>query len=920
MKQVSVLSILIAVLLLITASTAGAVSNAAVLYLRVAAGARPAGMGEAFVAIADDATATYWNPAGLGNAPVAGQLETKTIPQDFDDITDVITMKSYQGKTETWMISGDRLIMYDGKSWNTGRSYMTSSDQTLHDFLRTIMSIVDEDELEFMSEQVVSANCDVTPGEVETFAETIRANTPEDYHERDELERGLDTLAAGYKYCLLNTERFKNLQDKLKKGLEDSLFTDEELDKITYSLEQAVLRFLPSQLMVPYASAIFGKMICLATTGNYLWVGTDNGLYRHSVVSWARYSTEHGLPSDTILTMDDKEEHLLIGTAGGMGEYYHGAFNIFTDLPFEPVKAVSFGSPVLGYAVVGDLLYRYDGQKWHDSFSYTVRIDDTIEKIVERIGLYYTPSEYDYLAQKIRELNATNVPSIPEQPAIVEDSAADSTAEIAEEIVMDEAPAPAESWLVDSNVIQLPNSPRFRYNVTALLTDDINGIVWIGTSSGLLSFNGQTWNRYGYKAYTIPGPDSTGEMIMMTAEEIARYHLPLGDSARITALTENIDDYNELNGQPLSSGNTVYVYSHNTGATIHSIGKVFGDLYIGTEYSLENLTSEGWKAMDFSRYDPQPDGKFSREYENWAWAGWEAIKIGHLERQRFKGVYDFDNQAYYVGERGIGVETKGRREFVVMFVKWLPTLDLDMYYGFVSYVHHARGLGTFGISAVYLSYGSLEFRDEAGNYIGEGNPFEFSLGLSYGTSLNSKTKLGGTVKIIHSHLASIGAGKEQGSGIAWAFAVDAGLLFKFTDRIQLGSAFTNLGPDISYIDAAQADPLPRNFAIGLSYRIWDTPYNSLVLQGELNKILTNLNKGFSRELENAIRHFGAEYWYSDFIAVRAGYKFDKEGQVKHLTFGAGLQYDAARFDLAYVPSSVDSPLANTLRISFSLMF
>lgn len=35
-------------------------------YLKKGVGARPSGMGNAFVAIADDATATYWNPAGLG--------------------------------------------------------------------------------------------------------------------------------------------------------------------------------------------------------------------------------------------------------------------------------------------------------------------------------------------------------------------------------------------------------------------------------------------------------------------------------------------------------------------------------------------------------------------------------------------------------------------------------------------------------------------------------------------------------------------------------------------------------------------------------------------------------------------------------------------------------------------------------------
>ena len=48
-----------------------AVSDAAVLFLRIAPNARAAGMGEAFVAIADDASTTHWNPAGLGEYPLA---------------------------------------------------------------------------------------------------------------------------------------------------------------------------------------------------------------------------------------------------------------------------------------------------------------------------------------------------------------------------------------------------------------------------------------------------------------------------------------------------------------------------------------------------------------------------------------------------------------------------------------------------------------------------------------------------------------------------------------------------------------------------------------------------------------------------------------------------------------------------------
>ena len=58
-----VLTLLIAFAL--PAATASATDKYAGEFLRVGAGARALGMGGAFLAVADDATAGYWNPAGL---------------------------------------------------------------------------------------------------------------------------------------------------------------------------------------------------------------------------------------------------------------------------------------------------------------------------------------------------------------------------------------------------------------------------------------------------------------------------------------------------------------------------------------------------------------------------------------------------------------------------------------------------------------------------------------------------------------------------------------------------------------------------------------------------------------------------------------------------------------------------------------
>lgn len=76
--------------------------------------------------------------------------------------------------------------------------------------------------------------------------------------------------------------------------------------------------------------------------------------------------------------------------------------------------------------------------------------------------------------------------------------------------------------------------------------------------------------------------------------------------------------------------------------------------------------------------------------------------------------------------------------------------------------------------------------------------------------------------------------------------------------------------------------------------------------------------------------FGAEYWYDQIFAFRAGYftEHAAKGNRKYLTFGVGLKYNVFGLDLSYlVPFYVgnqrgiqNSPLQNTLRFSLSFDF
>lgn len=95
-----------------------------------------------------------------------------------------------------------------------------------------------------------------------------------------------------------------------------------------------------------------------------------------------------------------------------------------------------------------------------------------------------------------------------------------------------------------------------------------------------------------------------------------------------------------------------------------------------------------------------------------------------------------------------------------------------------------------------------------------------------------------------------------------------------------------------------------------------------VLQGVFQSFY-DAPDGFKEELQEINVSAGAEYWYNNIIAARAGYFFESErkGNRQYFTLGLGLKYNTLGIDVSYlVPTAQHSnnPLKNTLRVSISM--
>jgi hypothetical protein len=81
---------------------------------------------------------------------------------------------------------------------------------------------------------------------------------------------------------------------------------------------------------------------------------------------------------------------------------------------------------------------------------------------------------------------------------------------------------------------------------------------------------------------------------------------------------------------------------------------------------------------------------------------------------------------------------------------------------------------------------------------------------------------------------------------------------------------------------------------------------------------------FSNELRLLQISGGAEYWYNNQFALRAGYYYEDEsqGDLQYFSVGIGLKYDIYGLNFSYlVPSgsgTTRNPLSNTIR--FGVLF
>lgn len=165
------------------------------------------------------------------------------------------------------------------------------------------------------------------------------------------------------------------------------------------------------------------KVNCLLqdNTG-YLWVGTDDGLYRYNGTKFSYLETIGG---NAITALANSRGSLMIGFAdGSLGTWVHGVFEkklLQGSIPSEAISSIHcIGNGLTFLSTLGDAVYivhnnycsRYDeGNGLPDSYVYTINFQQSNMAI---IATDHGIQQINYNGQKVDTLNFTTANGLPD--------------------------------------------------------------------------------------------------------------------------------------------------------------------------------------------------------------------------------------------------------------------------------------------------------------------------------------------------------------------------------------------------------------------------------------------------------------------------------------------------------------------------
>lgn len=330
---------------------------------------------------------------------------------------------------------------------------------------------------------------------------------------------------------------------------------------------------------------------------------------------------------------------------------------------------------------------------------------------------------------------------------------------------------------------------------------------------------------------------------------------------------------------------------------------------------------------------------------------WDHYHSGNgLSSNRVWSVLPQGNDVWF--STGAGMEQYKDADYQLTFFyeKLLPVLNIpDLYHLFGGMTIPLAEWGTLGFFVNFISFGSTVVSDEfTADELVAYNSSEIVGGFSYGTQVGKNWGLGVTIKLFYSDLSSgAAAGEEEATTFGYAF--DVGVLKKDLGikNLSFAAVLANIGPSVYYVDKSVEDPIPLTWRLGLSYEILSSVDHKLLVATDYNrKTVFDNEKGqpepfyiaswksiikpelgghgptaAKNSLLQGIFNIGTEYTYSNTVALRLGYLYDRTGKRQEVDLGFGFMLsDVLQFDFATIKDVGNNDGVRDGQMRFGLIF
>ncbi len=304
---------------------------------------------------------------------------------------------------------------------------------------------------------------------------------------------------------------------------------------------------------------------------------------------------------------------------------------------------------------------------------------------------------------------------------------------------------------------------------------------------------------------------------------------------------------------------------------------------------------------------------------------WLSIPVGARPMAMGNAYFCMSGSASDIFWNPAGTGFVASPQFFISHVPWIADINQEA----AAFAMPFGRVGVVSASVRYVDFGTqqgtkLSSNPQGWEYTGEFSPSSYQIGLGFSQQITDRFSYGLHLSYAKENLGSVlyapvlGGDFEnplEKSTSLGLFKFDFGVLYYtgFHD-LRLGMTLRNFSEEEGYGNVGNPIPMDLRFGMAMDVLAFFFDENSQ------HKVTFAWDLSHARDYSERL-HFGLEYVFADFVALRMGYKtnYDEE----ELSFGAGLipkfgiGSTKVGFDYAYVPFGVfDSVQVFSFAISF----